>query len=108
MAKLAAVGLAHHRFKVGAFGSDHASRPELPEIARQRAESHLGAPVAGSDVVVIGDTPADMRCGNGIGARAVGVATGRYSVEELWACRPAAVFPDLSDTAAVMRAILGD
>jgi phosphoglycolate phosphatase len=105
MAKLTAVGLATHRFKVGAFGSDHASRPELPAIARARAEMHLGFQVPGQDVIVIGDTPNDMTCGKGIGARAIGVATGRYTVEELRACDAAAVFPDLTDTAAVMRAI---
>ena len=32
---------------------------------------------------MIGDTPADIRCGEEIGARAIGVATGRYSVDEL-------------------------
>ncbi len=108
MAKLSAVGLAHHRFRVGAFGSDHASRPELPAIAKARAEELLGHPVQGSDVVVIGDTPADMSCGRGIGARAIGVATGRYSVEDLLACNPAAAFADLSDTDVVLRAILGE
>lgn len=107
-AKLAAVGIDPDRFRVGAFGSDHADRPELPAIARARAEVLLGHPVAGRDVVVIGDTPADMGCGRGIGARAVGVATGRYSVDQLRACDASAVFADLSDTAAVMRAILGD
>ncbi len=107
-AKLSAVGIARDRFKVGAFGSDNASRPELPAIARRQAEELLGHPVRGNDVVVIGDTPADMRCGLGIGARAIGVATGRYSVEELQACRTGVVFADLSDTVAVMRAIIGD
>ncbi len=108
MAKLSAVGLAHDRFRVGAFGSDHAARPALPAIARTRAEALLGYAVPGGDVVIIGDTPADMSCGNDIGARAIGVATGRYSVEDLRACRPAAVFQDLSDTVAVVHAILGD
>ena len=108
MAKLKAVGLAHDRFRVGAFGSDHAARPALPAIARARAEALLGYAVHGGDVVIIGDTPADMSCGKDIGARAIGVATGRYSVEDLRACRPAAVFQDLSDTVAVVHAILGD
>ncbi|HEX7941098.1 MAG TPA: HAD family hydrolase [Gemmatimonadaceae bacterium] len=106
--KLTAVGIAPHRFVVGAFGSDHHHRPELPEIARRRAERVLGHPINGRDVVVIGDTPADVACGVGIGARAIGVATGRYSVDELRACDAAAVFPDLTDTDAVVRAILGD
>ena len=108
LAKLAAVGLIHDRFRVGAFGSDHASRPALPAIARTRAELLLGRAVSGGDVVIIGDTPADMSCGNGIGARAIGVATGRYSVEDLRACGPAAVFQDLTDTVGVVHAILGE
>jgi phosphoglycolate phosphatase-like HAD superfamily hydrolase len=108
VAKLTAVGIDATRFRIGAFGSDHAHRPELPAIARQRAEALLGRQIPGSDVVVIGDTPADMGCGRGIGARAVGVATGRYSVDDLRACGAAAVFEDLSDTAAAVRAIMGD
>ena len=107
-AKLAAVGIDPERFAIGAFGSDHHDRPELPEIARRRAERMLGHPVSGTDVVVIGDTPADVACGVSIGARAIGVATGRYTVDELRACNAAAVFPDLSDTAAVVRAIFAD
>jgi phosphoglycolate phosphatase len=107
MAKLRAVGIDPARFKVGAFGSDHADRPELPAIARQRAEAVLGGAVSGRNVVVIGDTPADMGCGRGIGARAVGVATGRYSAEQLRACQASAVFDDLTDTEAVVQAILG-
>ncbi|HEX5971584.1 MAG TPA: HAD family hydrolase [Gemmatimonadaceae bacterium] len=107
VAKLTAVGIDATRFRIGAFGSDHAHRPELPAIARQRAEALLGRQIAGSDVVVIGDTPADMGCGRGIGARAIGVATGRYSVEDLRACGAAAVFADLSDTDAAVGAIMG-
>jgi phosphoglycolate phosphatase-like HAD superfamily hydrolase len=107
-AKLAAVGIDPDRFVVGAFGSDHHDRPELPEIARRRAERVLGHPVSGRDIVVIGDTPADVACGVSIGARAIGVATGRYSVDELRQCGAAAVFADLTDTTAVVRAILAD
>jgi phosphoglycolate phosphatase len=107
-AKLAAVGIDPERFRIGAFGSDHHERHELPEIARRRAERLLGHAVSGCDVVVIGDTPADVACGTSIGARAIGVATGRYSVEELRACDAAAVFSDLTDTAAIVRAILAD
>lgn len=108
MAKLAAVRIDADRFRVGAFGSDHAARPELPAIARARAEQVTGRSVPGTRVVVIGDTPADMGCGRGIGARAIGVATGRYTTDALRACDASAVFPDLTDTEAVVRAIVGD
>lgn len=105
--KLAAAGLDPTRFRVGAFGSDSAHRPDLPPIAARRAEPVLGRVPSGAEVVIIGDTPADVACGAGIGARAVAVATGSYTVGELAACEPQAVFADLSDTDAVLTAILG-
>lgn len=106
-AKLRAVDIDPDLFRVGAYGSDHENRPELPAIAQRRAREQLGLHVAGGDVVVIGDTPADIACGRGIGARAIAVATGHYSVEDLAAHDPAAVFSDLTDTESVMAAILG-
>ncbi len=105
-AKLRAVGLDPDRFTVGAFGSDHEHRPELPAIAQQRARDELGIDVPGADIVVIGDTPADIRCGEAIGARAIGVATGRYSVAQLAEHDPYAVFETLADTDAVLRRIM--
>ena len=107
-AKLRAVGIDPARFKVAAFGSDHEDRPELPPIARQRACELLGREIAGERFVVIGDTPADMTCGRGIGARAIGVATGRYGVGELLSHGANAAFPDLSDTTALVAAIVGE
>ncbi len=105
-AKLAAAGIDITRFKVNAFGSDHEHRPELPAVAQRRAQDLLGAVVEGNRVIVIGDTPADIRCGEAIGARAIGVATGRYSVEELAKHDPYAVFETLADTDLVMQRIM--
>jgi phosphoglycolate phosphatase len=105
-AKLAAVGIDFERFRVGAFGSDHEHRPELPAIARARAKGELGVDVTGEAIVVIGDTPADLTCGRSLGASAIGVATGRYSVAQLLEHDPVAAFEDLSDTSAVLSAIL--
>lgn len=106
-AKLEAVGLDPTRFRIGAFGSDHELRPELPAIARARTRRDLGVDVTGNAIVVIGDTPADLTCGRSLGAGAIGVATGRYPVEELAKHEPLAVFADLSGTDAVTRVILG-
>ena len=105
--KLAGVGIDPDLFVVGAFGSDHENRPELPAIALSRANERLGLALAGRDVVVIGDTPADVTCGRAIGARAIGVATGHYSTDDLAGHGAVATFRDLSDTAAVVRAIIG-
>lgn len=105
-AKLGAVGIVPARFRVGAFGSDHAVRAELPAIARRRAGSLFGGEFPGEAMVVIGDTPADLTCGRAVRARAVGVATGRYSLDELERYAPAAVFADFRETSAVVEAIV--
>lgn len=104
--KLRAGGLDPDRFRVGAFGSDAAHRPELPAIAARRAAALLGREVSGPDLVIIGDTPADIDCGRALSARAVAVATGGYTLADLEACGPHAVFEDLSDTERVLEAIL--
>lgn len=106
--KLAAAGLDVSRFRVNAFGSDAEARPHLPAVARARALEQLGLDVEGDRMVIIGDTPADVECGRALGARAIAVATGRYSVDELRAHSPAAVFTDLADTRAVVDAVVRD
>ncbi len=104
--KLDAAGLPFDRFAVGAFGSDSAHRPDLPAVAASRAESLMGRAPTGRDVIIIGDTPADITCGLGICAHAIGVATGSYRLEDLLDAGAAAAFPTLADTEAVMEAIL--
>lgn len=103
--KLAAAGVEFSRFRINAFGSDHEHRPMLPAIAQQRAKESLGLDLPGDRIYVIGDTPADIACGRELGARAIAVATGYYSVEDLKAHKPFAVFGDLSDTPAVLEVI---
>jgi phosphoglycolate phosphatase len=103
--KLRSTGL-WPRFRVGAYGSDEADRTRLPAVAARRAESLVGRPFQGADLVIIGDTPLDVACARAFGAACVGVATGRHTVADLRACTPEHVFADLSETAAVLAAIL--
>ncbi|MFZ5624483.1 MAG: HAD family hydrolase [Gemmatimonadota bacterium] len=104
--KLRSGGIDPDRFRVGAFGSDSAHRPDLPPIAAERAVPHVGRRPSGPEIVIIGDTPADMTCGAALGARAIGVTTGSYAADELHAAGAFAVFGDLSATAEVVEAIL--
>ncbi len=103
--KLSSVGIDPDRFEVGAFGSDALARSDLPPIAAQRAAAVMGRVPRGEEVVIIGDTPSDVSCGQSIGARAIAVATGPFSVAELEAAGAYAVFPDLTDTDEVETAI---
>jgi phosphoglycolate phosphatase-like HAD superfamily hydrolase len=103
--KLGSVGIAT-RFAVGSYGSDHEERDCLPAIAIERAARHYGVPFARSRVVVIGDTPRDVRCGLHEGVRTVAVATGRFHAEELHDAGAHAVFSDLTRTEEVLSCLL--
>lgn len=106
--KLEAAELGFDRFLVGAFGSDHADRPELPALAVRRAEERFGHRFDGKSVVIIGDTPRDIACGAHLGVRTIAVATGSYSRGELADCGPDYLFDDLTDTEAVVAAIMAE
>jgi phosphoglycolate phosphatase len=93
--KLARGGLDSY-FRFGGFGSDAEDRTEVVRIAMERAAGHLGIPVEGKDIYVIGDTPRDILHGKQAGARTVGVATGNSGVEELCRYEPDHLFEDFS------------
>lgn len=103
--KVEAAGFAFDRFAVGAYGSDHADRPELPAIAVRRARERTGIGYRGKEIVIIGDTPYDIQCGESLGVRTVAVATGTHPAAELAEHGPDHLFDDLGDVDAVWRAI---
>ena len=105
--KLGCAGLETWLSGIGAFGSDHEVRNELPAIAICRAERHWGSRFSPAEVVVVGDTPRDVRCGRASGTRTVAVATGRFGVEALAETGADVVLESLQDTDRALRAILG-
>jgi phosphoglycolate phosphatase len=82
-------------FTTGAFGDDSEDRNEIAAIARERGRRVLRAQLPGEEVLVIGDTPLDIRCGRAIGARVLAVATGGASLEELYRHQPDWAVEDL-------------
>ena len=82
-------------FKTGAFGDDHEDRDQIAAVAHQRASGILGTNLRGDEVLVVGDTPHDIRCGRAIGAKVLAVATGGAKLEELKLHRPDWAVPDL-------------
>ena len=86
----------------GAFGSDSEDRTDLPAVARRRAGK--GDPSPRTHTAVIGDTPLDIACARADGVRAVAVATGPYSVDDLRAADDVAV--DASDLRGVLQRLL--
>ncbi len=107
--KLGPLGLTSHLdLDAGAYGSAHVDRAQLVPIARRNAARVYGHDFGGAATVLIGDTPLDVGAALATGARAVGVATGDFTLDELAASGAHAVLPDLADTGAVLAAILGE
>jgi phosphoglycolate phosphatase len=104
--KLGAPDLNHY-FEFGAFGSDSANRNDLPPIAVHRASERLGRAFHGSDVVIIGDSIYDVRCGVPYDATTIAVASGKTPAETLRAENPRHFFDNAADLDALMAAILG-
>jgi len=104
--KLRSANLEPTLFCVGAYGNDRHKRSQLPAVAIARAQALTGRQFLGRDVVIVGDTPADVTCGKHLGVTAIGVATGHYSLQSLFAVGADHVFPDLTDTNTVIQAIL--
>ena len=102
--KLRAFGVWDY-FVCGAFGGDREHRPQLVEVALQRAHQKCGRPFAAADAVVIGDTPADIQTARAGGCVSVAVATGRYSTSDLAAHEPDWILDDLADLDRVLRAL---
>ena len=103
--KLAPTGLQPY-FRLGAYGSDHHDRRQLPSLAARRAHALTGHAFQPEQVLVIGDTPHDIDCARHFGAMAVAVATGLYPREELEASSPDLLFSDFSDVDGTLSKLL--
>lgn len=94
-------------FPFGAFGSDSANREELPPIAVERASQIDGYRFDGEDVVIIGDSIYDVRCGVPHRATTIAIASGKTPAETLRAENPRHFFESAEDLDALMDAIAG-
>lgn len=95
----------NHHFPLGAYGSDSASRLDLPHVAKLRADEHFKLNFAPHEIVVIGDSIFDVLCAKHYGAVSLAVNSGRTTREELEAQNPDYLFSSLADTQSVIQAI---
>jgi phosphoglycolate phosphatase len=92
-------------FEWGVFGEESGDRRVLGRLALERARQRDIPETSCSAAVVIGDTPDDVACAQAVGARALAVATGSFTVDELTAAGAHTALVDLSDTAAVLKVL---
>ncbi|ANN22088.1 haloacid dehalogenase [Amycolatopsis orientalis] len=96
--KLEVFGLAPYLdFEASAYGDDHADRAELVKIARERAEAKTGSHFDNAAIVLIGDTPNDVKAALTAGVRVIAVATGKTTEDELRQAGATEVIGGLND-----------
>lgn len=109
LARGAEIKLRHygvwHYFEFGAYADDHHDRDQLGHFAKARALAQRGIDFPPERIFVLGDTPHDISCAQAIGARAIAIATGKFTRAELAAHAPAVLFDDLGDLPSVLAAI---
>lgn len=88
----------HNHFVLGAFGDEHADRNEIARLALQRVQARLKPEQKIKGLFLVGDTPNDIAAAHAIGAVAVAVATGKFTVEALKSAGADVVLSDLSNT----------
>jgi len=93
-------------FPFGAFADDARSRNDLPPIAVERAFRLTGKNFSSAEIVIIGDTEHDIKCARVLDARSIAVATGNFTMHDLAAHSPCALFENLAPTSDVIREIL--
>ena len=90
-------------FEGGGFGEVSLDRSEVVAAAI----GAVGNGAAPADILVVGDTPHDVTSALANGVVGVGVATGKYTVEELRDSGTSRVYQDFADWQAVARELAG-
>ena len=97
--KLRRFGLWEY-FEMGGFADDHEDRNHIAVATMERGRRVLGSDLQPQEIVVIGDTPFDVRCGKFIGAKTLAVATGGSKLKELKPCGADWTVADLTQITA--------
>ena len=109
LARGAEIKLRHygfwHYFEFGAFADDHHDRDQLGHFAKARALAHHGLDFPPERIFVLGDTPHDITCARAIGAKAIAIATGKFTRAHLTPHAPDFLFDDLGEMEAVLAAM---
>jgi phosphoglycolate phosphatase len=103
--KLERLGLVES-LPIGSFGDEVPDRPSLVPLALERAAGYFNEVFDPERVVIVGDTPADVHCAHVHSIGCVGVATGKYSADELAAAGADLVHSDLSEFDAVRNSLM--
>ena len=101
-----ATGLGKY-FRLFFYGTEVAAREDMVKQAIKQAGEFSAKEFSGKDIVIVGDSLRDVKCGRRFGALTIAVATGAHSREQLAQEGPDYILEDLSDYRRVLE-IIGD
>lgn len=105
--KLKACGVPLDAFSICVWGDESTSTPptrdDLPRVGMEKYRADRGTALPGERVVVIGDTPHDVRCARVNGCRSLAVATGHHPIDELVRSGADRAVPTLEDTDGLVK-----
>lgn len=105
--KLRSCGIDPDQFVIAAWGDDSPHEPpardHLPPIALRRFRERFSRDVEPGRVTIIGDTPHDVRCAKANGCRSIGVATGKFSRDQLLGAGADHAVENLSATSEIVE-----
>jgi phosphoglycolate phosphatase len=94
-------------FEVGGYGDEVFPRGTLLQVVKQRAGQKYGAEFDENSTVYVADSVRDVAAAAIGGARVIAAATGRSSAAELREAGAGTVLSDLTDTAGLLRLLIG-
>jgi len=114
--KLAHCGLDPARFHINVWGDEAQppsentppDRAHLPPRGIARYEQRTGQTISPGRVLIIGDTPHDIRCAKHNNMRSLGVATGHFTADDLQAAGADLAVATLQDTDAILQWIFSN
>lgn len=92
-------------WEIGGFGSDSDVRSDLVDVAIGRANRKFGVDLPKSAVVLVGDTLRDVEAGVTSGVRVIGVATGKFSTDQLVDAGADVAYESMSDAHRVLETV---
>lgn len=105
MVKLDRAGLGDY-FSFGGFGDESSDRSEICKFAHERGEQEAGKKISRDRVILVGDSPNDIKAARKYGIRVLAVCSGWGDREELEALEPTWLYSDLSDTEEILELFL--
>lgn len=94
-------------FPIGGFGDDGFLRTDLSHIALARSQDYYKIVYRPENIVVIGDTADDVRCGKVLFARTIVTLRRKSVLEDLKEVEPDHVFDGTEDVEGMLNAVLG-